>query len=166
MHDELKNLEKRMNIVNHFENEVKISRGEHDYTIYAGEVFNLNFKEWTIWGDAKVSRYDLINKTRKNISLQLFPPKIIFHESNYTEKKLIWEFYTNYDYIHGYKEPCGNSAIFLSNGELKNNYDYGYRSKLKSCAVNHEIGIFPELFDMIFNPIDTNILDLYRKARG
>jgi hypothetical protein len=152
---QIEDLEARLNQKTHLKNEVVIPTDE-EIAVYVGEAIGLYFDGMDIRGSARLSKYDRTEGIKNQRKLvQWFPPKFQTEEVPVVSDRRIWTLNSdNYDY-------------FVSSGELKTGYDCDahYRADLKGKAANQGLRLSHKLFEMVFGPIDSEILDMYRQAR-
>jgi hypothetical protein len=153
----IEDLEVRLNQKTYLRNEVVISTDE-ETAVYVGEAIGLHFDGMDIRGKARLSRYDRTKGTKNKRKLvQWLPPKFQTEEVPFVNDTRLWKIDSG-EYNHEY---------FLSYGELQTGYDCTahYRAALKGAAANIGLKLSHELFEMVFEPIDSEILDMYKQAR-
>ena len=161
MEAQIEDLDARLNQIKDLRNEVVVPTDE-EIAVYVGEAIGLHFEgmDDDIRGTARLSKYERTEGIRNKTKLiQLFPPKFQTQEVPFVKDRRIWMIHSS--------TICNYS--FLSHGELRTGYDCSsdYRTALKGEATNHGLILSHKLFEMVFGPIDSEIMEIYgQKTRG
>ena len=161
MEAQIEDLDARLSKIKDLRNEVVIPT-DKEIAVYVGEAIDLSFDgmDDDIRGTARLSKYERIKGTRNKTKLiQLFPPKFQTREVPFVKDRKIWM-------IDSWNS-CNYS--FLSHGKLRTGYDCSsdYRTALKVEATNHGLILSHKLFEIVFGPIDSKIMEMYKqKTRG
>lgn len=159
MEAQIEDLEKKfqLNHIKDIHNEVVVPTDE-EIAVYVGETIGLHFDGMDIRGIARLSRYERTEGTRnKRKLIRWFPPKFQTQKVPFVDDKIVWRI------------DSENHDFFLSDGELKTEYHCSahYRADLRGVAVNQGLGLSHKLFEMVFGPIDSKIMEMYRqRTRG
>ncbi len=88
-----------------------------------------------------------------------FPPKIKTRELLFPNDKMVWEISTLRD--------CYEPRYFLSYGGPATSYNCSayYRGALKEKAAEIGVELSHDLFEMVFGPIDSEIMKIYEQVR-
>jgi len=155
MEVQIKDLEAKLNYVDLVEylcNEVVVPTDKKTI-VYVGEAIDLYFEDMAIKGRARLSKYERTKGTKNKIKpTQWFPPKFQTQEVPFVKDKRIWRI--NSSEYH-------NSYYFLSDGKLQTEY----RDALKEMAENQRLGLSHKLFEMVFGPIDSEIMEIYKQVK-
>ena len=153
----VQDLERRLDRPTYLRNEVLVPIENGVTAVYVGEVTKIYCEELNIRGGAKLSRYDRTVGVRRSRRLaKWFPPRIERVEEPVTHDQLVWSMATD-----------SESKFFLSDGTPTNGYgDHEYRGGLSVAATKAGILLSPELFDLVFCPIDAEIKKLHEIAKS
>jgi len=149
-------LEQKLELPVYFENKVVIPE-DNKVVVYVGRVMNFNFSGDIIWGDVRLSKYDRSEITHdKKRLVQWFPPRFQTEPVTDVKEVLVWSFPA---------DPHSSKCLVYkgkSCTEYTNAIDY--RAALISVARDNGLVLLPRLFDLVFDPIDLKLLDLYKQA--
>jgi hypothetical protein len=103
-------------------------------------------------GCARLTRYDKIEETKnKRKCVRKFPPKFETQKIPYVKETEIWTVDSSY------------GSYFIVNGRLKGYIVPGYKNCLKEEAFRKGIILSNKLIEMVFEPIDVEIMEMYKQ---
>jgi len=161
--EKIENLESIFNWQNYLKNEVIVEDGDKK-VVYVGEAIGLYVNGANVMGSAALTRYDRNTEiktkcSKKRILVRWFPPKFRIEKSvedvPVITNRRIWQIQSD-DY-----------KLFASFGKTATAEDHPrseYRADLNSKAINRNIQLSRRLFDLVFNPIDEKIMEMYKQA--
>ena len=152
-------LETRFELPYALNNRLEIPEGD-TVAIYKGDVCNLEFDRIFLSGYATLTKYIEIRGVREYKRIvSLIPFKrtteiIPVVNSN----QFCWKVYSS-------RLDC-NPKYFIVDGKIMKYGFNDYKSALKANAANQGIGITEKLIDLVFEPIDQQLLQKYREVFG
>jgi len=150
----INDLEIELNLQSYIKNEVSIPT-DKGFVVYVGEAIGLHFGGMDdIKGEARLSKYIRTKETKiKKKFVRWFPPKFQTEEIPYVNEKKVWAVNSGLNY-------------FIYDGESKTEYDhFSHKSILEERATSKGLNLSHKLFDMVFGPIDSKIMNMYKQAR-
>lgn len=138
-------------------NEVEVEEDGEKF-VYVGEAAQLWFDSDAIRGKAKLSKFEKKEEMKKQYQIaRWFPPQLKGRLQKETRYKKMWMVESD-EY---------NFKYFISSGQIRNGYDCGAwcRSALNSALANQGIKFPPELFDKVFDPIESGLLRIYKEVK-
>ncbi|MBI5398424.1 hypothetical protein HZB03_03070 [Candidatus Woesearchaeota archaeon] len=122
--------------------------------VYRAAAFNIFFEGFSVRGNAELKRIERTKEIKKKF-VSWFPPKRA--DVGVLISKEVWKIEAQPDH-----PGC---AYFISDGKSTNQRNYGYRHKLVNEAVKKGIILSDKLLDAVFDPIDAQLMDFYRKIK-
>lgn len=150
-------LERKISVPKELENSFEIKHEENKKIAYVGRIYNINFHEGNVYGNASLRRIEIsLVESGKRISW--FPPKKVTTLKPIENEE--WTIYADNDrYVTGNRVP-----IILDGEPCKKRSGGGYRARLLDNTVNFKrISFSDELLDSIFSGMEKELVKIYKE---